>query len=320
MPVYNGETYLAEAIDSILSQTFADFELILVDDASRDASADICREYVARDKRLRFVQLEQNVGAGGARNRGIAAASGDYIVFMDCDDVSLPQRLQNQVAFLDANPDIGLLGVCGHLTSSDTRTVLHTFDLPQMHCLIALDMFVGVGIIYSTLMLRQELLRSIGGFEKGRRHGEDRELPWRLLFEKKAKSANLQDYLVLYRRHDGSTSLNRDASQLAETAEVLTHMLRQVWGEAPRDALARFRKLGRYQKLSWAERRAAKRDVQRLIESLIANELVQGTDRQILLAYMNQRIEGAMPRRWQMLLHWRRHRARRLWTALKASN
>ncbi|MCY3779184.1 MAG: glycosyltransferase family A protein [Chloroflexi bacterium] len=311
MPVFNGEKYLAEAIDSILAQTLTDFELLVVDDASQDSSAQIIRSYQERDSRIRFYQLEQNLGAGAARNRGIEAASGDYIVFMDCDDVSLPQRLEKQATFLESHPQISLLGTCGLLTSSDLKTVLHSFRLPQVHCLIVLDMFVAVGFIYSTLMLRQNPLRAIGGFETGRRHGEDRELPWRLLCEKNVKFANLPENLMLYRRHEQSTSLNRDAGELAESAEVQARMLRQLWQEAPPATLDRFQRMAAGRKLNWPERRSAKVDLRRLIEALLSQRLVEPRDRPLLLGAVNRKLEAASPRPWQQFCHWRRRHFQR---------
>ena len=110
MPVFNGEKFLVEAIESILSQTFTDFELIIVDDGSTDGSADIIRAYAEQDSRIRFVQLAENMGEAGARNAGIAVASGKYIAAMDCDDISLPERLRMQVEFLESTSPIDGVG------------------------------------------------------------------------------------------------------------------------------------------------------------------------------------------------------------------
>lgn len=85
VPVYNVEKYLGRCIDSILAQTYADFECILVDDGSRDASPDICRAYAEKDARARVI-VQENKGASGARNTGLQAAEGDYVAFVDCDD------------------------------------------------------------------------------------------------------------------------------------------------------------------------------------------------------------------------------------------
>ncbi|MCY3864790.1 MAG: glycosyltransferase family 2 protein, partial [Chloroflexi bacterium] len=116
MPVYNREIFVAEAIESILEQTFSDFEFVIVDDGSQDRSPEIIRQYERRDDRIRFLAFKQNKGKAAAKNFGIEAAQGQYIAGMDSDDVSLPQRLEKQVEFLRANPDIGVVGTRARLT------------------------------------------------------------------------------------------------------------------------------------------------------------------------------------------------------------
>ena len=138
MPVYNGEEYLSEAIDSILTQTHSDFELILVDDGSQDDSYAIMRGYLERDERIRLFQLESNMGMADARNFGITQARGDYITTMDCDDISLPRRLQLQVEFLDSHADVGAVGVSGQAMNDDLTQVLFALRVPVEHCRIVL--------------------------------------------------------------------------------------------------------------------------------------------------------------------------------------
>ena len=110
MPVYNGEKWLAEAIESILAQTFSDFEFLIVDDGSGDRSAEIIRSYELSDERIRFIQLESNVGKAVAKNHAMKEAKGEYFTFMDCDDLCAPERLEKQVSAMRANPEIGVLG------------------------------------------------------------------------------------------------------------------------------------------------------------------------------------------------------------------
>ena len=110
MPVYNGERFLSEAIDSILAQTIGNFELIIVDDGSTDGSAQIIKEYAQRDGRVCVLQHGENRGQAAARNSGLAAAQGEYIIGMDADDISPPERLRKQLDFLRQRPDIGVLG------------------------------------------------------------------------------------------------------------------------------------------------------------------------------------------------------------------
>src|SRR6185295_15463760 len=106
----NGLPYIGEAVDSIIGQTFQDWELLVVDDASTDASPDIVRGYAAKDSRVRFLSNHTIRGAGPARNVGMAHATGGYIAMMDADDISLPRRLEEQVAFMDQHPDTVMSG------------------------------------------------------------------------------------------------------------------------------------------------------------------------------------------------------------------
>ena len=113
MPVYNREKFVGTAIESILGQTFVDFEFIIVDDGSTDHSVDIIQSY--RDPRIRLIQLPRNQGVSQARNTGNVAAQGDYIAVMDSDDFSLPSRFEKQLAFLSQHPDIGICGSSLHI-------------------------------------------------------------------------------------------------------------------------------------------------------------------------------------------------------------
>jgi glycosyltransferase involved in cell wall biosynthesis len=108
MPVYNGERYLREAIESILLQTFRDFELLIIDDGSTDGSVKIIQSY--RDKRIRYIDNEKNIGIASTLNKGIELAIGEYIVRMDSDDISLSTRIEKQVRFMDNYPEIGVSG------------------------------------------------------------------------------------------------------------------------------------------------------------------------------------------------------------------
>ncbi len=311
MSVYNGETFLAEAIDSILAQTLTDFEFLIVDDGSQDNSAEIIRSYQQRDSRIRFFQLERNMGIADARNRAIAEAAGEYITIMDCDDISLPERLEKQVAFLRANPEIGVVGARGRAVSEDLSTPLFELKVPEKHCLIVFATLVGVSFIFTTIMVRAALIKAVGGYQPGRRAGEERDLCWRLLWHRQIGLANIPEFLYIYRRHESSLSHNRNEVLESQRRETLAGILQQLWGEAPEATLNRFLRLRMQEKLGWAERRAAKNDMSRLIESLIVHNLVHTSDKPLLLAEMNRRLEGTTPRLWQQFCHWRRHHFQR---------
>ena len=308
MPVYNGERFLPEAINSIITQTFSDFEFIIVDDGSSDGSAAIIQAYDERDARVSFVQLAENVGEAGARNAGIAVAKGDFIAAMDCDDISLPDRLQNQVDFLEANPEIGGVGVGAAVVNEDL-TPRFTYTLPTCHPFILLSMMVGgSALLYASIMVRRTFFESSGGYDPRIGFGLDFELFMRLIWDKGIRYANLPTLLYLYRRHEASTSHNRQSWPSPGATLARSRALELLWGEAPEGTVDLFMKVRPGMKLSWQERRLARRDILRLIESMVDASWVDQGDRPLMLAEMHRRLEGTTPRLWQMFLHWWRYR------------
>jgi len=302
MPVFNHEKYVAEAIESILAQTFTDFEFIIVDDGSQDRSAEIIRDYERQDDRVRFLELEHNVGKAAAKNHGIEAARGEYIVGMDSDDVSLPERLQKQVDFLRANPEIGALGTCGIWTDEELNPRRH-WDVPEKHAHNVYNIFLGWLVLGTSLMIRRDILNAIGGYELSRKRGNDIELVSRLIC--RTRLANLPDRLYLYRKHDGQYPW---AKGKHDWADLLARLLFRLWGEAPQASLDRFDRVRRgWGKLNWLERRRAKHDIKRLIESMITANWIEEEDRAYLIDVMNMQLERTSPRLWQMFCHWRRH-------------
>ena len=308
MPVYNGEKYLAEAIESILAQTFTDFELLIVDDGSTDGSAEIIRSFEAQDRRIRFFQLESNQGAANARNVGFFASQGEYITNMDCDDISLPQRLQKQVDFMQSHFDVGALGTRCYVTNEDLSITQFEFVVPQLHALIAMNLFYGASFVGTTVMLRREFLASVSGYEPSHRIGEDLELHMRLLMQTDIRFANLSEVLMLYRKHEFNKTSVAKADGTVEEAKLRERALERLWGVRPAGAVDRFQRLRYQHKLGWAEHRATKRDLKRLIDALISHNWVDLEDKPLLIAEMNRRLEQASPRRWQQFCHWRRHR------------
>jgi len=121
MSVHNSERYLAEAIDSFLRQTFADFEFLIINDGSTDGSRPILAQYT--DTRIRIIDNDRNLGLSAALNRGCAAARGRYIVRMDADDVALPDRLEKQFAFMERAPDIDMCGSWYEMFGDKSRVV-----------------------------------------------------------------------------------------------------------------------------------------------------------------------------------------------------
>ena len=108
MSVYNGEEYVAEAVESILNQTFSDFELIVIDDCSTDTTGEILKRLAERDERVKVHPNEVNLRLPSSLNKAISLARGRYIARMDADDIALPERLERQYAFMEAHPNVAL--------------------------------------------------------------------------------------------------------------------------------------------------------------------------------------------------------------------
>ena len=305
MPVYNGEKFVAEAIESILAQTFTDYEFLIVDDGSGDRSGEIIRSFAENDDRIRFIQFERNLGGADARNHITMLSSGEYIAMMDCDDVCLPERLGKQVDFLRSNPAIGVLGTGTQAVDEDLGP-LYRFDLPERHALIVFNLFIGSFLIHPTVMMRRESFKSIGGYERSRRTAIDVELWSRLIW--RTRFANLPETLLLYRRHDAQHHTTRDATLKEQAWEARERLLKRLWGDAPHSSLVRFERMRMDKQLSWQERRSARADMARLLNAMIAAEVIDAEDRGLVAAHIQRRLEATTPRLWQMFCHWRRHR------------
>jgi glycosyltransferase involved in cell wall biosynthesis len=206
MAVYNGEKYLAEAIDSILGQTFGDFEFVIVDDASTDRSFEIAGAYA--DPRVVLVRNERNLGLTLSLNRGLELARGEYVARMDCDDISLPERLARQVAFMDAHPEVGACGAWALEIDQDGK-VIGAREAPvgeQLHYF-----YWRASLIHPAAMFRFE--RGAGPrYDPAARYSQDYDLWFRIRAGRRLD--NLPERLLLYRVHGESITVTRNPAQL----------------------------------------------------------------------------------------------------------
>ena len=160
--VYNGEPYFDRAVPGILGQSFEDFEFILVDDGSTDRSLELLRELPSRDTRVR-VFAPGRLGAAAAYNYGVAQARGEYIARQDFDDRSYTDRLRLQVALLDANPDVGIVGG-SYLVVDEGRGERYVRMPPTRHPEILLEMAKGVPIAHTVATFRRRAWSEAGGY------------------------------------------------------------------------------------------------------------------------------------------------------------
>jgi hypothetical protein len=198
MPVFNGAAYLHEAVESILAQTLANFEFLIVDDASTDATPEILRRYASRDERIRILTNRHNMERSVSRNKAIDLARSELIAVMDADDVSLPDRFEKQVAFMRANPDVVVVG--GHRLLYESGVVLKA---PLTDGAIRVVLFWMSPFCHSSAMLRRSPCLRTGGYRQEYVPSEDYDLWCRLAAMTGWRFANLDEVLLRYREHPG---------------------------------------------------------------------------------------------------------------------
>jgi len=202
MPVYNAERYVAEAVESILAQTFTDFEFIIIDDGSTDASLSILQHYAKRDERIRLTS-RPNTGVVRAMNEGMSQARAKYVARMDADDISLPERLAREVAFLEGNPDCVAVGCRVMMIDADGDPI-RKWPVHECHEEIDranLESF-GSSIVHPTVLMRRDEVAAAGAYNIAFQYASDMDLFLRLA--ERGRLANLPEVLLKYRLHLGS--------------------------------------------------------------------------------------------------------------------
>lgn len=195
MPVYNAEKYLKEAIDSILLQSFTDFEFIIINDGSTDNSKNIILSY--NDKRIKYFENENNIKLIATLNRGLELANGKYIARMDADDISLPERLEKQVVFMDKNQDIGLCGTWIQMMGTNELV-----DYPEDNEMIKIHLMRYSSIGHATVMMRKDyFIKNSLYYDGNYIHAEDYELWSRCI--QYFPMANIPEILYYVRIHMG---------------------------------------------------------------------------------------------------------------------
>ncbi len=202
LSVHNGAADLPGAIDTILRQTFSDFELIAIDNGSTDGTAAVLDGL--RDPRVRVVH-QDDMGLAAALNRGIALARGSYIARQDHDDWAKPTRLEKQVAFLEAHPDHALVGTRAEIWVEDRKTG-RAHDHPTDNAALQFELLFNYPFVHSSMMLRKSALDAVGGYStnRSRQPPEDYELWSRLA--RHYQVANLPERLTVYREVPSSLS------------------------------------------------------------------------------------------------------------------
>jgi glycosyltransferase involved in cell wall biosynthesis len=218
MGVYNAERFLTETVKSVLSQTFSDFEFIIVNDGSMDNTEDMLNVYAKEDRRINVIK-QKNKGLTAALNNGIRASSGEYIVRIDAGDIALPERLFKQIIFMDNNPAIGLSGTWYDLINEEGGFIKRV-ESPQRLTDIKKALMKSAPIIHSSFMMRREVLERVGYYDENFKFAQDRDLIFRVL--KYSQVGIFPEKLVKLRVAKGSTTFVHESAQKKFCAKAIS--------------------------------------------------------------------------------------------------
>lgn len=223
MPAYNAEKYIGEAIESILNQTFTDFEFIIIDDCSTDSTWGIIQKYAQKDNRIVVLKNEKNLGISPTRNKLIGLSKGKYVVWQDADDISMQYRIEHQYDFMEKNPEVGISGGFLHFFKGEKiggirkyapddaslrKTIFRYSPVSQPAAIIRKECFENTGYFPAVLSVAEDLAMN---FQIGTRY----------------KFANLQEILIKYRENDFGATFTRlrgmELSTLSLRAQYAKH-------------------------------------------------------------------------------------------------
>lgn len=207
LPVYNASLYLREAMNSIVNQTYTDWELIIINDGSTDNSQEIILSYT--DQRIKYFENENNLGLISTLNKAINLCSGEYIARMDADDISHPKRFAKQVEFLNRNSNYAMCGSFAFIIDNGgniTGKIVHVTENDYLK----VNLLFSVPFVHPSIMIRREVLEE-NLFDKEYLHAEDYNLWTRIA--RKHKVANIPDFLLKYRWHGSNVSITNSEKQ-----------------------------------------------------------------------------------------------------------
>jgi len=231
LPVYNAERHLEECLQSILGQTFEEFDVLAVLDAPTDRSEEILRDLA--DFRFRIVRNERNLGQAACSNLILEQSKNPLIARMDSDDVMHPERIERQYRFMNEHPEIDVLGSRFDEIDDRGKTTRDPFPLPLTHEEIRATFRRMSVVHHPTVMYRRERIRAVGGYNPERRYAEDLDL-WLRCFLEGLQFANLPDVLLHYRVHHNQLMSRRLEPTLRMIDRAYATYGPGIWGaEAP---------------------------------------------------------------------------------------
>lgn len=211
MSAYNAKQYMRGAIDSILNQAFRDFEFIIINDGSTDSTRDIILSY--KDSRIKFIENSENIGLTKSLNKGLKIAQGEYIARIDTDDTSMPERLMEQVRFLDEHKDIAVVGSWAEVIDDEkgeSYILKHSCD----SVIIKWAYIFKNQIVHSSAFFRKNIIEDVGYYNENYKYAQDFDFWFRV--SRKYKITNIPKILTKHRIHSKSVSKTPETHQIQD--------------------------------------------------------------------------------------------------------
>jgi glycosyltransferase involved in cell wall biosynthesis len=219
LPTFNGGNYISKSIHSVLSQSFTNYELIVIDDGSNDDTPQVVKQFAAYEHRIRYIRQNCNRGFQQTLNYGLQLSKGEYIARIDDDDIWIDKdKLAQQVLYLDSHPGHVLIGT-GHIFVDETGKELYRYQPPETDRQIRNNILWANGFLHSAVMYRRDLAIKVGGYNYPKIHGDDYDLWLKLGII--GKFANLRIFAVAYNTRVGNISSINKLSQLKNSIDII---------------------------------------------------------------------------------------------------
>lgn len=222
MTVFNSEQFIREAIDSLLQQTYENIEIIIVNDGSTDTTCEIIESY--KDNRIVYKDNGKNIGIVKSRNLAIETAKGKYLATLDSDDISMPDRIREQVEFMEAHADFGMCGTYYHIIDGEGKT-LTDVRFPDNDIDVKTHFIAGNCFCHSSVMVRSGITDAMF-FSEAFPMAEDFELWYRI--SKKTKVRNIPSFLTKYRMHGSNISMNKKKAMYGYIKTISRQMFEDI--------------------------------------------------------------------------------------------
>lgn len=306
MAVHNGGTYLHAAVQSILDQTYTDFEFIIVNDASTDESQAVLDSF--SDDRIIVIKNKEKLGLTKSLSAGLTKARGIYIARMDADDVSLPKRLESQKAFLDTHPLVAMVGTAAHIIDAHNHQQ-GTKIPPSDTVLLTFHQLLKNQILHSSVMFRKKVIVEAGGYNEAMPFVQDYEL-WSRLMEHGLAIASIETPLICYRAHASSITqgAHKDKAYALAKQVVYTNISRYI-SCTPTDFALFIDTLHHHQVTSLRQARITRRTLAKFTDAFITQEKIGPKHSTPIRAYTARQRRGVF--RW-----YARYRFGTLYTAI----